>query len=64
MKCVMIPSDSEFHSVDLTLDYKAAEVAGRQFVLPSQQVRAIIQTIADSPPMRLSLSNPIRTEKR
>lgn len=35
MKCVMIPYDSEYQAVDLTLDYKAARVADREFILPS-----------------------------
>jgi hypothetical protein len=35
MKCVMIPFDSRYQALDLTLDYKAARVAGRDFILPS-----------------------------
>jgi hypothetical protein len=35
MKCVMIPFDSRYQALDLTLDYKAAQVAGRDFILPS-----------------------------
>ena len=38
MKCVMIPYDSEYQSVDLTMDYKAARVAGQEFILPSHFV--------------------------
>ncbi len=30
------PSDSEFIWIDLTLDYKAAKIGGREFVLPSR----------------------------
>lgn len=30
-----IPPDSEYTELELTLDYKPAEVAGRPFVLPS-----------------------------
>jgi hypothetical protein len=38
MKCVMIPSDSPYQDLDLTLDYKTAQVAGRDFILPSHFV--------------------------
>jgi hypothetical protein len=37
-KCVMIPSDSAYQALDLTLDYKAVQVAGREFILPSHFV--------------------------
>ncbi len=36
MKCTMIPDKSEYQSVSLTLDYKAARVAGQEFILPSR----------------------------
>ena len=36
MKCTMIPDKSEYQAVDLTLDYKAARVAGQEFILPSR----------------------------
>jgi len=35
MKCIDIPADSEYTGADLTLDYKPAEVAGQEFILPS-----------------------------
>jgi hypothetical protein len=35
MKCTDIPGDSEYTSASLTLDYKAAQVAGREFILPA-----------------------------
>ncbi len=38
MKCAMIPWDSQYQAVELTLDYKAARVAGREFILPSHFV--------------------------
>lgn len=38
LKCVMIPSDSAYQALDLTLDYKPARVAGREFILPSHFV--------------------------
>jgi hypothetical protein len=34
----MIPHDSAYQALDLTLDYKAAQVAGREFILPSHFV--------------------------
>lgn len=34
MKCVMIPDGSEYQAVDLALDYKPAQAAGREFILP------------------------------
>jgi len=33
VKCVMIPDDSEYQAVDLAVDYKPAQVAGREFIL-------------------------------
>jgi len=38
LKCTMIPNDSEIRNVDLSLDYQAAQVAGREFILPSHFV--------------------------
>jgi hypothetical protein len=35
MKCTMIPDYFDIQAVDLTLDYKAAQVAGQEFILPS-----------------------------
>jgi hypothetical protein len=35
IKCTDIPRDSEYTSADLTLDYKQAKVAGREFILPA-----------------------------
>jgi hypothetical protein len=35
MKCMDIPANSEIKSLDLTLDYKPARVAGQEFILPS-----------------------------
>jgi hypothetical protein len=35
MKCTDIPRNSEYMNAALTLDYKPANVAGREFVLPS-----------------------------
>ena len=32
----MIPDDSEYQAVDLTLEYKVARVAGEEFILPSR----------------------------
>lgn len=34
MKCTGIPSNSEYRTLDLTLDYKAAQVAGQDLILP------------------------------
>jgi len=38
MKCIMIPGTFPIQSVDLTIDYKAAQVAGHEFLLPSHFV--------------------------
>ncbi len=38
VKCTLIPDQFPIQSVDLTLDYKAAQVAGREFILPSHLV--------------------------
>lgn len=38
LKCVMVPSDFEMQEFDLTLDYKAAQVAGHEAILPSHFV--------------------------
>ena len=35
VKCVKLPDNIEYQEVELTLDYKAVSVAGREFVLPS-----------------------------
>lgn len=35
MKCIDIPANSEFKSLELTLDYKPTRVAGQEFILPS-----------------------------
>lgn len=35
MKCTMIPDQSDIRTFDLTLDYRATPVAGRDFILPS-----------------------------
>ncbi len=35
IKCIDIPANSEFRSLELTLDYKSARVAGQEFILPS-----------------------------
>jgi hypothetical protein len=35
MKCTDIPRDSEYTNAALTLDYKPAKVAGREFILPA-----------------------------
>jgi hypothetical protein len=53
MKCTDIPRDSEYMNAALTLDYKPANVAGREFVLPShyqlhfQMVRGLEMSSAD-----------------
>jgi hypothetical protein len=38
MKCIEIPAISEYKTADLTLDYKAARVAGQDYILPSHFV--------------------------
>lgn len=38
MKCTMIPDAFEMQNVDLTLDYKSAQVAGHEVILPSHFV--------------------------
>jgi hypothetical protein len=38
MKCTKIPNASEIKTLDLTLDYKAAQVGGQEFILPSHFV--------------------------
>jgi hypothetical protein len=35
MHCIDLPADSDFRSVELTLDYKPTRVAGQEFILPS-----------------------------
>lgn len=35
MHCTDLPADSDFKSVELTLDYKPTRVAGQEFILPS-----------------------------
>jgi hypothetical protein len=35
MKCTMIPDNSEIRVFELTLDYKGTQVAGHEFVMPS-----------------------------
>lgn len=37
-KCVMVPADFEMQLFDLTLDYRAAQVAGHEAILPSHFV--------------------------
>jgi hypothetical protein len=38
MKCTMIPDNSDIRTFDLTLDYRATQVAGLDFILPSHFV--------------------------
>jgi hypothetical protein len=38
MKCTMIPDQSDIRTFDLSLDYKATMVGGRDFILPSHFV--------------------------
>lgn len=38
MKCTMIPDESATRAFNLTLDYKSAQLAGREFILPSHFV--------------------------
>jgi len=38
MQCTDIPSVSQYRSMSLTVDYKRTQVAGRDFILPSQFV--------------------------
>jgi hypothetical protein len=39
MKCTMVPdSNSAYQNVDLTLDYKAVQLGGRELILPSHLV--------------------------
>lgn len=35
MKCTMIPKTSSYSALELTLNYKAARIAGQEFILPS-----------------------------
>ena len=47
LKCTMIPTHSEIQALDLTLDYKAAQVAGQEFILPSHFVLHFLNTVED-----------------
>jgi hypothetical protein len=47
LKCTMIPAHSEIQALDLTLDYKAAQVAGQEFILPSHFVLHFLNTVED-----------------
>jgi len=38
MKCTMVPDSSPYQNVALTLDYKAAQLGGRELILPSHLV--------------------------
>lgn len=38
MKCTMIPANSDIKTLELTLEYKAVQVAGQEFILPSHFV--------------------------
>jgi hypothetical protein len=38
MKCIMIPDQSDIRSLELALDYRATQVGGRDFILPSHFV--------------------------
>lgn len=45
MSCIDIPADSRYRAVELTLDYKATKVAGKEFILPSHY-RLVLGTAA------------------
>jgi hypothetical protein len=53
MKCTDIPRNSEYMNAALTLDYKPANVAGQEFVLPShyqlhfQMVKGLVMSSAE-----------------
>lgn len=47
VKCTGIPEDSKYQTVELTLDYKSAPVAGSQFILPSHFVLTYLDTKLD-----------------
>ncbi|MEP7353171.1 MAG: hypothetical protein ABI824_08075 [Acidobacteriota bacterium] len=47
LSCVDIPGNSEYKALDLTVDYKATQVAGKSYILPSQN-RMRIRTALDS----------------
>lgn len=46
-KCTDIPPHSEYRTVDMTLDYKATQVAGREFILPAHFVLNYFSEVAD-----------------
>jgi hypothetical protein len=46
-KCTDIPPHSEYRTVDMTLDYKATQVAGREFILPAHFVLNYFNEVAD-----------------
>jgi hypothetical protein len=47
MKCTMVPDSSPYHNVDLTLDYKAAQLGGRELILPSHLLLNYIHNSED-----------------
>ena len=47
MKCTMIPESSIIRNFDLTLDYNAAQLAGREVILPSHFVMNYVDVAAD-----------------
>jgi hypothetical protein len=47
MKCTMIPDDSDIRALSVTLDYKAAQLAGREFVLPSHFLLQAVDSAQD-----------------
>jgi hypothetical protein len=47
LKCTGIPVKSEYRALDLTLEYKAAQVAGQEFILPSHFVLHYYNSLDD-----------------
>ena len=47
MKCTMVPDGSPCHNIDLTLDYKAGQLGGRELILPSRLVLHYIHNTED-----------------
>lgn len=47
MKCTTIPGDFVIHAFSVTLDYKAAPLAGREFMLPSHFMLQALDSAQD-----------------
>jgi hypothetical protein len=47
MKCTMIPDNSEIRAFELTLDYKGTQVAGHEYVMPSNFALHYMNSVED-----------------